>query len=210
MNSYVKKRGVEYAIEWNPMCHALVLDFSYGYPIKRGYHCEIPEQEFNLCDSYIQKLRFDEILHTLDNELIGNERRNETMENKGVLVGSIEGGYTYHTINDLMIQSIASWDIKDRIKLHTLLSANLNRYSRNLAFEAYQRDIKDVIFNCPATIVLWTDGSKTVVKCDEDELYDPEKGLAMAIAKKYLGNKGNYYNEFKKWLPEEEDVDEDL
>ena len=31
---------------------------------------------------------------------------------------------------------------------------------------------------------------------------DPEKGLAMAIAKKALGNEGNYYNEFKKWLPE--------
>ena len=26
----------------------------------------------------------------------------------------------------------------------------------------------------------------------------------MSIANKSLGNKGNYYNEFKKWLPEEE------
>lgn len=63
--------------------------------------------------------------------------------------------------------------------------------------------IKNVIFNDPATIVFWDDGTKTVVKA-ENEPFDPEKGLAMAIAKKSLGNKGDYYNEFKKWLPEEE------
>lgn len=64
--------------------------------------------------------------------------------------------------------------------------------------------IKKVIFNAPATIVFWDDGTKTVVKCENEE-YDPEKGLAMAIAKKALGNQGNYYNQFKKWLPEKEE-----
>lgn len=59
--------------------------------------------------------------------------------------------------------------------------------------------IKDVIFNPPATIVLWSDGSKTVVKA-ENEIYDPEKGLAMAIAKKALGNQGNYFETFKKYV----------
>ena len=62
--------------------------------------------------------------------------------------------------------------------------------------------IKDVIYNDPATIVFWEDGTKTVVKC-KNEKFDPEKGLAMAFSKKMLGNKGNYYNVFKKWLPEE-------
>jgi hypothetical protein len=63
--------------------------------------------------------------------------------------------------------------------------------------------IKNVIFNVPATIVFWTDGTKTVVKAYADD-FDPEKGLAMAIAKKFFGNQGNYYNEFRKWLPKEE------
>lgn len=63
--------------------------------------------------------------------------------------------------------------------------------------------IKNVIFNDPATIVFWSDGTKTVVKA-ENETFDPEKGLAMAIAKKFFGNKGNYYNIFRKWLPKEE------
>ena len=66
-------------------------------------------------------------------------------------------------------------------------------------------NIKKVIFNNPATIVFWSDGSKTVVKSYLDD-YDPEKGLAMAIAKKALGNNGNYYNVFKKWLPKDDET----
>lgn len=66
--------------------------------------------------------------------------------------------------------------------------------------------INYVLFNNPATIIFWSDGTKTVVKCDKNEEYDPEKGMAMAVAKKFLGtskNKGNYYNVFKKWLVKE-------
>lgn len=62
--------------------------------------------------------------------------------------------------------------------------------------------ITNVIFNPPATIVFWSDNTKTVVKCDFDqEPYDPEKGIAMAISKKMIGdNKYEYYNTFKHWL----------
>lgn len=62
--------------------------------------------------------------------------------------------------------------------------------------------ITNVIFNPPATIVFWSDKTKTVVKCDyNQEPYDPEKGIAMAISKKMLGdNKYEYYNVFKHWL----------
>lgn len=59
--------------------------------------------------------------------------------------------------------------------------------------------ISDVIFNDPATIVIWGDGSKTVVKA-ENEAFDPEKGLAMAISKKMFGNKYDYYEVFKKYV----------
>ena len=66
-------------------------------------------------------------------------------------------------------------------------------------------NIKKVIFNNPATIVFWADGTKTVVKCQEGDYYDEEAGLAMAIAKKALGNNGSYYKVFDKWLPYEWD-----
>lgn len=48
-------------------------------------------------------------------------------------------------------------------------------------------NIREVIFNDPATIVFWLDGTKTVVKKADDEPWDPEKGLAMAIIKKHFG-----------------------
>lgn len=63
--------------------------------------------------------------------------------------------------------------------------------------------IKKVIFNPPATIVFWYDGTKTVVKCQPGDIYDKRMGLALCIAKKALGNKGNYNNVFDKWIPEE-------
>lgn len=62
--------------------------------------------------------------------------------------------------------------------------------------------ITNVIFNPPATIVFWNDKTKTVVKCQDDDEWDAEKGLAMAIAKKYFGNRGRYNKEFKKWIGE--------
>lgn len=62
--------------------------------------------------------------------------------------------------------------------------------------------IKNVIFHDPATIVYWEDGSKTVVKCQSGDIFDPEKGLAMAIAKRVYGDNGCYYELFKEWLPE--------
>lgn len=46
--------------------------------------------------------------------------------------------------------------------------------------------ITKVVINVPATIVFWSDGTKTVVKCSKNEIFDAEKGVAMAIAKKFL------------------------
>lgn len=60
--------------------------------------------------------------------------------------------------------------------------------------------IKEVIFNDPATVVIWADGTKTVVKCQPGDEYNRETGLAMCIAKKYLGNKGNFNKVFKKFI----------
>ena len=64
---------------------------------------------------------------------------------------------------------------------------------------------KNVIFHNPATIVYWNDGTKTVVKCGEDDIYDKEKGLALCYMKKYYGNKGSYNEILKKWCEEKEE-----
>lgn len=66
--------------------------------------------------------------------------------------------------------------------------------------EAVRFGIKQVIFNNPATIVFWADGTKTVVKCQDGDTYSPEVGIAMCYMKKALGNKSNFNNTFKKHI----------
>ena len=84
--------------------------------------------------------------------------------------------------------------------------------TNSIAKEKGRPTIERVIFNDPATIVFWSDKSKTVVKCQPGDTFDKELGLAMCIAKKYFGNSGNFNDVFKKWIPEiiattESDVD---
>ena len=63
-------------------------------------------------------------------------------------------------------------------------------------------EVKKVIFNDPATIVYWKNGTKTVVKCQEGDNFDSEKGFAMAFLKKCWGNKGNFNDKLIKIMKE--------
>lgn len=85
-----------------------------------------------------------------------------------------------------------------------------------------QYGIKKVIFNNPATVVFWEDGTRTVVYCHDNmkkvkktvkgkevevmkpqksDTYSEEVGLAMALLKKHYGNGGSYNNIFRKFIP---------
>lgn len=82
-------------------------------------------------------------------------------------------------------------------------------YSRQSMEQAKKNDIvkfgmcsvsiRKVIFNDPATVVLWSDGTKTVVKCGPEDTFDTEKGLAMAIVKKMAGNDNRFHKVFKQY-----------
>lgn len=52
--------------------------------------------------------------------------------------------------------------------------------------------IEKAIFNDPATIVIFSDGTKTVVKCQEGDSYDKRTGLLLCCAKRLFGNTGRY------------------
>ena len=84
----------------------------------------------------------------------------------------------------------------------TLTLENWVKFNKDYIIDR-KEDIEKVIFNDPATIVYWKDGTKTVVKCQNDDKFDKEKGLAMAIVKKLFGNKGNYNKVFKKYIGED-------
>lgn len=61
-------------------------------------------------------------------------------------------------------------------------------------------EVKDIIFNGPATIINWVDGTKTVVKCQDGDTFDKEKGIALCFMKKALDNKSSFNNVFNKYI----------
>jgi hypothetical protein len=64
--------------------------------------------------------------------------------------------------------------------------------------------IKEVIFNNPATIIYWRDGTKTVVKCQPEDTYDKEKGFMAAYMKKICGNDNTFNKIINNWCNDSE------
>jgi len=52
-------------------------------------------------------------------------------------------------------------------------------------------DIDRVTFNPPATIIFWEDGTKTVVKCAEGQLFERYAGFSASVMKKLFGSTAN-------------------
>lgn len=90
-----------------------------------------------------------------------------------------------------------SCDTEQKTKKESVTKPTVTGYELEKAGDF--ASIKQVIFNDPATIVVWFDDVKTVVKCQEGDTFDKEKGLAMAICKRLYGNESNFNNLIKKW-----------
>ena len=88
------------------------------------------------------------------------------------------------------------WDIAITQDMIRTVS-ELKEYSKN------QSNIERVIFNDPATIIIWKDGTKTVVKCQEGDTYNKETGFVMCYLKKLLGNDNTFNKEITKWVVED-------
>jgi hypothetical protein len=128
----------------------------------------------------------------------------------GLIVSLLSGHPTLYRVN---FPGYGWYDVRNDIlslrrKKEVIRSIFKDEYALEWESSTYRSEafdisssIKDVLYKDPATIIFWKDGTKSVVVCDGEE-YDPEKGFAMAACKKVFGNKGNYYNTFKKWLPE--------
>lgn len=62
-------------------------------------------------------------------------------------------------------------------------------WTENPSSKQIESEIKKVIFNPPATIVLWKNGDKTIAKTCKGDLFDPEIGLMTCIFKHEVGIK---------------------
>lgn len=118
------------------------------------------------------------------------------------LSGNIDTGYTYVSGSQELDEPIK---LSGSLGLKSTKRKEYNKMYKTPKERAFTK-IKKVIFNNPATIVIWADGTKTIVHCEKDDVFDPEKGLAMAISKYFFGNAGWFNNVFKKFLPEKTEI----
>ena len=79
--------------------------------------------------------------------------------------------------------------------LKNLMSAVDKQNRIDNSFGSYYEDdngnvtyIREVIYNDPAVVVLWNDGTKTISKCDYGDNFNPEFGLILCVLKKVIGN----------------------
>ena len=76
---------------------------------------------------------------------------------------------------DYLLEDITKEKAKDAEKK---LKQEKAQFNKRVA-DAVNDRIKQVIFNDPATIIVWKDGHKTVVKCEKGDTYNKEFGLAL-------------------------------
>lgn len=65
-------------------------------------------------------------------------------------------------------------------------------FSTSIAISNRIPEVKKVIWNDKACIVIWKDGTKTVVKCQEGDDWSGEVGLMAAFSKKLFGNDNTF------------------
>lgn len=117
------------------------------------------------------------------------------------LLKSLKNEPPHKIIDNISAEAIEFFDnIRKKARRNNNMYENMYKKSTKESLKAeITPAIRNVVLNPPATIVFWEDNTKTVVKTQNGEAYDPEKGMAMAIAKKYFGNKGAYFDQIKKW-----------
>lgn len=83
---------------------------------------------------------------------------------------------------------------------HITFSGKLN-WAKSGISSLSKDDIVKVIFNPPHTIVYFRDGDKIIVKATDDDEFQPEVGLAMAITKKIFGTREDYKRLVSNYVP---------
>lgn len=155
----------------------------------------------NDCYWLINKMSFYKIWAFCNLNLILNSCDIECDKNR-VSINGIDVSFTDDLIDEPLLFEIKL--VYKKPILHHIYSNN------NLFFSPSEinininniPEVKKVIFNDPATIIYWKDGTKTVVKCQKGDYFDLEKGFAMAFLKKCWGNKGNFNDKLRKNIKE--------
>lgn len=164
------------------------------YYIIREVNPHIEEQHRVIMRAYADDLFVIAPYRNLDDHL-----KDETLKEYINRVNNYEGGYCI---------SVKDYYPVEHIDKNNLFGYTLESLKTKFDIDDYRVPIPvKALFNSPATIVFWADGTKTVVKCMKHDLYDKEKGFILCVLKKAFGDK-SYKKIFK--LFKEFDVVPDL
>lgn len=111
---------------------------------------------------------------------------------------------------DLVVNSVETFVdyFNGDTKVH--IDAQVASKSRKYPTQVNPFNIKRVIFNGPATIVFWNDGTKTVVKCAEEEIYNKRTAIMWAIMKKAYGNSSRVNKAFDEFIEGDETTGDNI
>ena len=101
---------------------------------------------------------------------------------------------------DLVVNSVETFVDYLNQDTNVQIDARVVNKSRKYPTQVNPFNIKRVIFNGPATIVFWNDGTKTVVKCAEEEIYNKRTAIMWAIMKKAYGNSSRVNKAFDELI----------
>lgn len=111
---------------------------------------------------------------------------------------------------DLVVKGVETFDGFFDQDRNVLINARVANKSRKYPTQVNPFNIKRVIFNGPATIVFWNDGTKTVVKCAEEEIYNKRTAIMWAIMKKAYGNSSRVNKAFDELIEGDEAADDNI
>ncbi|SDW83068.1 hypothetical protein SAMN05216391_11913 [Lachnospiraceae bacterium KHCPX20] len=104
---------------------------------------------------------------------------------------------TNEIMNLLMLEADEmEYEIDQRNQAERETAARFKRLKDDLRNAIDQTSIqpKKVIFQNPATIVYWADGSRTIVKACKEDTFNEETGFAMAYLKHLFGDNAKEFH----------------
>ena len=149
-----------------------------------------PKKSYNQYTEYALGTTY--VIHDIFGSLMGYPEtallREEEGDISGGIIEPIEALELIEPGADICEKEELRKEILSKMKFpHDKVAETKNFYSLN---------VSKIIFNPPATIVFWEDGTKTVVKCSAEDEFSEYYGFLAALGKKVYENN----NQIKKLI----------
>ena len=126
------------------------------------------------------------VIHDIRGALIGYQTVALLKEEEG----DISGGFIESLEALELVEPDAGICEKEELRkeIHDKMKFPRDKVAKTKNF--YSLNVSKIIFNPPATIVFWEDGTKTVVKCAAEDEFNEYYGFLAALGKKVYENNG--------------------